>query len=799
MRKRLLATLASMLWFCAGLPAFAQSISFTTNNMPLATSPRGITAADFNNDGKMDFAFADWGASRVLVYTNNGSGSFGSNASLTTVGTSPTFVATADINNDGKVDIITTDATDGRLVVFTNNGAGGYSQSFSNALGFGLFAVAVADINNDGRLDLITAGPKQVIFTNAGNGVFGSNATVTIPAQSVAVVAQDLNLDGKVDLVFADQSTSSLIILTNNGSGVFGSNATLHVSGNFYGDPNLFTAVDINADGKMDLICGSLNTATLTGLLTIFTNNGAGGFVLKTTVNLPSEYTASSLYALDMNNDGKPDVVTVGYNYAGPPSALVFTNNGTGNLTFCTSAPVDPNAYFTVADINNDGRPDLIVSDSYNSGLTTYIQNPTPQPATGYAQHQYTAGNNSIGLAAADINNDGQTDLITADSQGATLTVLTNNGSGIFGSNVTLNVGSQPFSVAAADINNDGRVDLISANFNGGSITIYTNHGGIFVSNTTINLPLAPSAHQPYSIVAADLNNDGKVDLVTANWAGGPGNIDVLYNNGSGGFAVNATLPADGAPESIIAADINNDGKLDLVCANAAASSLIIYTNRGNSFGSNTTIHVGSGPHCVIAADVNLDGKIDLITANFGASTLSVLTNNGSGGFALSATLNTGWDPYSVVAADINGDGKIDLISADHDGNSLTVYTNDGAGNFALYATIYLPLSYPGTILAADVNHDGKLDLLTANQFGTAGVNLQTIVPVPLLSIAPTGPNAVVVSWSSLSTSFTLQTNSDLGANWQSPGVSNSVVNSTNQSATFNTTTAPSLFFRLKQ
>jgi hypothetical protein len=132
------------------------------------------------------------------------------------------------------------------------------------------------------------------------------------------------------------------------------------------------------------------------------------------------------------------------------------------------------------------------------------------------------------------------------------------------------------------------------------------------------------------------------------------------------------------SPTSVVAADVNGDGKVDLICANYFQdNTLSVLTNNGNGgFVSNATLSVGSVPFSVVAADVNGDNNVDLVSANNGANTLSVLTNNGSGGFVSNATLSVGRLPYSVVAADVNGDGGVDLICANGMDHTLTVLTN---------------------------------------------------------------------------------------------------------------------------
>lgn len=117
---------------------------------------------------------------------------------------------------------------------------------------------------------------------------------------------------------------------------------------------------------------------------------------------------------------------------------------------------------------------------------------------------------------------------------------------------------------------------------------------------------------------------------------------------------------------------------MDLVCANSGSSTLTVLTNNGSGhFGFNATLNVGSGPQSVVAADVNGDGKLDLISANFNGNTLTVLTNNGYGGFGSNTTIQTQiYTPASVAVADVNGDGKMDLIYADTGDQEVGVLTN---------------------------------------------------------------------------------------------------------------------------
>src|ERR1017187_8638463 len=122
---------------------------------------------------------------------------------------------------------------------------------------------------------------------------------------------------------------------------------------------------------------------------------------------------------------------------------------------------------------------------------------------------------------------------------------------------------------------------------------------------------------------------------------------------------------------------MNNDGKVDLICANYGNNTLSVFTNNGSGgFALATSPAVGSNPFYVTPVDINGDGKMDLISANWGDNTLSVLTNNGRGGFALAITLVVGTYPLAVIAADLNGDGKPDLVSVNSYSDSLSIFLN---------------------------------------------------------------------------------------------------------------------------
>ena len=388
----------------------------------------------------------------------------------------------------------------------------------------------------------------------------------------------------------------------------------------------------------------------------------------------------------------------------------------------------------------------------------------------------------------ADVNEDGKLDLVSANWYDNTLSVFTNNGNGVFGSNAIYTVGYGPRCIVAADINGDGKLDLICADQGDNALVVLTNNGtGGFHLASSI---ATGAGTLPATVTAADVNGDGKVDLISANY--GNNTLSVFTNNRVGVFSLKATYAVGGNPRSVIAADVNGDGKVDLICVNVSSNTLSVLTNNGvGGFGSNATYNVGSNPISVGAADLNGDGKVDLFCSNQGDNTLLVLTNNGHGIFGSNATYAVGNAPSAVIAADVNGDGTMDLICANYNtSGTLSVLTNNGNGHFTL-ASSPIVGSLPLSLAAADINGDGKVDLITAN-FGDN--TLSVLINIPTLIITRSG-NTVTVLWSSSWTNWTLMQNSNLTTtNWTaSGGIFNNGINK----GTTISSPIGNLFFRL--
>ena len=219
----------------------------------------------------------------------------------------------------------------------------------------------------------------------------------------------------------------------------------------------------------------------------------------------------------------------------------------------------------------------------------------------------------------------------------------------------------------------------------------------------------------PRGLTTADLNGDGKTDLVAANETAGT--VTVRFGDGHGNFSTSQQFTASG-PSSSAIGDFNNDGNLDLVIAFRSNSRVVVRLGLGGgAFGTPVQTTVGSSPTGVITADFNHDGNLDLATSNGGTNSISVLLGNGSGAFPVATvfSISSGSGPFGLVAADLNGDGNLDIATSNRGTANLSVVFGNGVGGFGS-ATIFATGSLPSSIAAADFNEDGKPDLVTANE-----------------------------------------------------------------------------------
>jgi hypothetical protein len=251
------------------------------------------------------------------------------------------------------------------------------------------------------------------------------------------------------------------------------------------------------------------------------------------------------------------------------------------------------------------------------------------------------AGTFTRSVAASDLNSDGKPDLAVANGVSDDVTILLGDGTGNFTAAGTSPeaVGTGPASVAAADFNSDGKPDLAVANQSSANVTILLGDGtGNFTAAGT-----SPEAvgTNPVSVAASDFNSDGQPDLAVA--SDGSTNVSILLGDGTGNFTAAATSPeaAGTNPISVVASDLNSDGKRDLAVANGGSNnvSILLGDGTGNFTAAGTSPEAaGTTPFSVAASDLNSDGRPDLAVANIGSDDVTILLGDGTGNFTAAKT-----------------------------------------------------------------------------------------------------------------------------------------------------------------
>jgi len=595
-------------------------------------------------------------------------------------------------------------------------GGGGGGSSIIDSSAINIVTKLAGVQSGNGEVDIVqmvsvvvtnfTGGQNSAIqLQYIGDGQWQpvSQSQIAAGAVGSAQLASNLTISGSI----------SAPNFVGNGIGLTNLNASQLVSGTL-SDARLSTNVAL-LNGNQTF-SGS-NTFSGVSILTNTANQFAGNFI----------GSGAGLTGMNAAN------VTSGTLALAQLPAVVLTNNQTG---------VNLNGIFSG---NGAGVTNVNLLTAKSGGLITW--------GTFFLASSPSVGTNPVSVAAADVNGDARTDLISANSGDNTLSVLTNNGSGGFALASTYNVGTSPRSVAAADVNGDGKTDLISANWGGNSLTVLTNNGtGGYALAATYNVGTFPR-----SVAAADVNGDGKTDLISANWGGN--SLTVLTNDGSGGFVLAATYNVGNGPDSVVAANVNGDDKVDLITVNSGNNTLTVLTNDSNGgFALASSMGLGSltgspvAPFWLVTGDVNGDGYVDMVCARnseYIYSTpvycwnghnwyicsyqnhyeyygkISVLTNNGNGSFAPNGWQMQGGTFSGMTAADINEDGRLDLMLTGS-ANTLELFINNGNGGFAPTST-YNVGSNPNAVTATDISGDGKLDLVCANGgAGTLSVLLNT-------------------------------------------------------------------------
>ncbi len=649
-------------------------------DIPLPEGIGGIIiVADVNKDGRQDIVIGGGGPQgQVGAVLGNGDGTFGPLIiSLIDVGgfgfahLSP--VGVADVNGDGAADLIVTDGQNQMIYILLGNNTGSFilHTSIQNSGGPGF--VFTGDFNGDGKPDFIVResnGAEATVYLGNGDGSFRPGVSYPGPDRVTSMVLADMDGDGHLDMVVTG-FTNTISILHGNSDGTFVTVKTFSFVGPF---ASLVAAADFNGDGIPDLAITSANG------LSIFLGQGGLNYGPPTPFAVgPSQVSFPAVVA-DFNVDGHPDIAV-----PVPGGIALLLGNGDGTLQTFDNYDLGQNvATVAVADFNGDHILDIAV-DAGASPPRMLLGTGAGKFSVLPAATQ-TASGLGTSLLSGDFNGDGKADLLyVGNSPGISLpgTVLFGNGDGTFSPPVNLNGFASGFSaVAAADLTRDGRTDIMGAAGFASQSVLRGETAETFTLFTT-NFP--GSIVQRNSQIFADFDHDGNVDtvLIGSGFLGQPS--QVLLGNGDGTFRlgpqfitnITGLFPADTA--AMAAADLDGDGNIDIIATMAFfPRAEIFYGNGDGTFSAPVVLPLTRVFGQVVIADMNGDGKPDLVMTD--GSIISVIHSSGARSFGPEIHYLAG-NIGTLVVKDVNGDGLPDIITTSGTSTVAVLLSQPGGGS----------------------------------------------------------------------------------------------------------------------
>lgn len=442
-------------------------------------------------------------------------------------------IAIGDITGDGIIDIVVSRPIANRVSILAGTGDGDFAGAIVRPTGVGPQPLLLADANGDGTLDVVVAnavGASVSILPGDGEGGIGFDGNFDVGVYPHSVVAADFDGDGQPDIATADAQSGSVSVLNNAGSGTFASSVQ-HAVGN---SPLTIATGDVNGDGSPDLV-----TANGSGTVSVLISDGDGGFAPSVAFPVAEGFQSPYAVALgDANGDGHLDIATANNNIQNESISFLL-GDGTGDFATGVVHPVGPEPFnspqgIVMADVTGDDQADIVTANLGTNSLSLLVGDGEGGFAAPVA---LTADSGPVAVAVGDVNGDGHPDIVSLNHPAQTVSMLAGDGAGGFAAAMHFPIyppqSSDDFNawawgLALADVTGDGHLDIVTANTQNDSVSLLPNDGsggfGTFHNFGT-------GAH-PGSVAVADIDGDGRADVITGNRQNN--NVSVLFNRGEG-------------------------------------------------------------------------------------------------------------------------------------------------------------------------------------------------------------------------------------------------------------------------
>ncbi|MGV6851404.1 MAG: FG-GAP-like repeat-containing protein [bacterium] len=708
-----------------------------------ASGVYAIVTADIDGDGDVDIAAARQFAAGIDWYESDGASPPTFTEHNEGVGALdfPYSVSVADVDRDGDVDILGVGFGD--LAWFENNGAQPpvfTKQNIDSDPNRGNAEIDAADIDGDGDIDFAIADFFNSDFSwytnNGSNPPVFTRVTVDNSASASAadvIRIADINQDGLPDIVGASQTGVSWY--PNLGSGTFAQNSAVLVSAPLTingvvigtgGSNRTLDVRDMDYDGDLDVLSATWQSNTIRW----FENKSSGqswtqyliecsdpSCVGNTNIDDPLGVIAGDL---DRDGDLEVSVVTTtdhklaSYDNQSIHRQHWFVSNSA--IDSGLSGAVD----LEIFDADGDGLKDVVVASAGNTRLSWYEVSQSGNLSTPANSIISNTAGTLISVGAADIDRDGDDDLLALSSSADQLKWYRNDGAGNFSvpaNGVIVSTLNDAVSAMIQDVDQDGDPDIVV--WQAGSsdqIAFYSNNGsGSFAAATSLL-----SENDPLDVAFHDLNSDGLADLLLTNSAG---ELKVSLASAQGVFSASSIISTGLTdPQGLTLMDVNRDGSVDIVVAASGLNSIHVFTNNGaGAFSAQGSVGSLAGVHKVMAIDYDLDGDKDLLALLQNDQLQSINNSNG----VLSASQTVSFAAGAVVAAragDFDQDGQPDVLVINEGGLTLDFIKNMG-GHFAISATG----NGPKVVLDGDAQLALTLDVSHQGLASDSNLNIESI------------------------------------------------------------------------
>lgn len=651
--------------------------------------PSGIVSGDFDRDGVIDLAVSSSLDHTVSVLRGLGGGHFAPKVDYPAYGEG---LAVADLDHDGKLDLVAGD------VMLIGNDDGSF-QTGATIPGLAGGTVATGDFDGDGNPDVANANSALQVVRGLGDRTFGPAKSYALDATAVTLIASDLNHDGKLDVIVG--SVGFVDVFLGHGDGTFDGKLSYPLA-----TTGRIAVGDVSGDGVPDLVMPGVQAAILPGM-----GNGSFGAAQMIATQTPTDIEHVAL--IDLDHDGVLDIVLGDGDYA-----EIVHSDGHGTYAVAPalySEPRQPRAWLA-ADLDGDGQPDLAQVGLGAAAVGILFAD----HGAFIAPPQFATANGAIDLALADVDHDQHLDAVVLAQRAGTVSILLGTGDGSFAAKRDAATGTFPRGFAVEDVDGDGRLDVMAKSDSGVDVLRGKGDGTVMAKQSF-------AGGGGYAMVSADFTSDGKPDALVMNST----ELALMANAGDGTFptvvTANMSIPSNSS-FALAAPDLDGNGTPDLAMAlgrldyPSNGGTLATYAGNGaGGFQALDTLVLNLCPTSIASADLNHDGKADLVVVGIVgyvssvSSTLApaeVFLGTGGGHFAPPVAYLADVGPSHVTIADVDGDGALDLVIA---GNATEVLHGHGDGTFGPRTPYGAPAA---SAVAGDIDGDGSTDLVATSATG---------------------------------------------------------------------------------